>query len=412
MKKSYFVLILCGIGYLLSLLSRSCPTVLVDYMTIDFAFTPQNIGYVSAATMFSYGFMQLPAGILADAFGPRKILIIFTLIAGIATLGFAFSQSQTQVIISRFFIGVGVSLSVISITMLSLWFPPQTFARANSILCGISELGPVLAATPLLFVTQLLTWRGAMLMMAVIVLGLTLCWFFFIPEISPYQVPKKQKATFKSVFNGLLIVIRNKDFWPMCLWQMVATGSIYMMINLWFIEYMQNTSSYGALQLSSVISIGGTFLIFIQFSVGFISDMIFHSRKKVLILITVIYAVPCTLFVFAAGHLNYFMFVILGIMFMCGISGSNICNTMVKEICPKELTGTALGLFNMFYPLWTALTQILFGKILNYTSQAGYDAVSSYRMACGLVLFSAVLALICSFTAKDTYALSHTAEQK
>ena len=149
MRKSYFVLILCAVGYLLSLLSRSCPTVLVDYMALDFAFTPQNIGYVSAATMFSYGFMQLPAGILADAFGPRKILIIFTLIAGFSTLCFAFSQTQTQVIISRFFIGVGVSLSVISITMLSLWFIPQTFARANSILCGISELGPVLAATPL-----------------------------------------------------------------------------------------------------------------------------------------------------------------------------------------------------------------------------------------------------------------------
>ena len=236
MRKSYFVLILCAVGYLLSLLSRSCPTVLVDYMALDFAFTPQNIGYVSAATMFSYGFMQLPAGILADAFGPRKILIIFTLIAGFSTLCFAFSQTQTQVIISRFFIGVGVSLSVISITMLSLWFTPQTFARANSILCGISELGPVLAATPLLFVTQILTWRGAMLLMAAIILGLTFCWFFFIPEISPYQTPKKEKATFKGVMKGLLIVVKNKHFWPMCLWQMVATGSIYMMINLWFIE--------------------------------------------------------------------------------------------------------------------------------------------------------------------------------
>lgn len=61
MRKSYFVLILCAVGYLLSLLSRSCPTVLVDYMALDFAFTPQNIGYVSAATMFSYGFMyRLP----------------------------------------------------------------------------------------------------------------------------------------------------------------------------------------------------------------------------------------------------------------------------------------------------------------------------------------------------------------
>lgn len=411
MQKSYFVLLLCGIGYLLSLLSRSCPTVLVDYMVQDFAFTPQNIGFVSAATMFSYGFMQLPAGILADAFGPRKILIIFTCIAGIATLGFAFSENQTQVVIARFFIGVGVSLSVISITMLSLWFTPQTFARANSILCGISELGPVLAATPLLFVVYLLSWRGAMVLMAFILLGLTLCWFLFIPEVSPYQVVKKEKATFKSVFQGLMIVAKNKQFWPLCLWQMVATGSIYMMINLWFVEYMQKTSSYSFMQLSSVISIGGACLIFIQFSVGFLSDIVFKSRKKVLILITCIYSVPCLLFVVAAGHLNYIMFVILGIMFMCGVSGSNICNTMVKETCPKELTGTALGLFNMFYPLWTALTQVLFGNILVYATNAGYGVITSYRLACGLVLFSAILALICSFIAKDTYALSHASNE-
>ncbi len=412
MQKSYFVLLLCGIGYLLSLLSRSCPTVLVDYMVQDFAFTPQNIGFVSAATMFSYGFMQLPAGILADAFGPRKILIIFTLIAGIATLGFAFSGSQIQVIFSRFFIGVGVSLSVISITMLSLWFTPQTFARANSILCGISELGPVLAATPLLFVVYLLSWRGAVILMAFILLALTVCWFFFIPEVSPYQIVKKEKVTFKSVFQGLMIVVRNKQFWPLCLWQMVATGSIYMMINLWFVEYMQKTSSYSFMQLSSVISIGGVCLIFIQFSVGFLSDIVFKSRKKVLILITSIYFIPCLLFVVAAGHLNYSMFVILGIMFMCGVSGSNICNTMVKETCPKELTGTALGLFNMFYPLWTALTQVLFGNILVYAQGAGYSTINSYRLACGLVLFSAILALICSFIAKDTYALSHGSSEK
>ena len=65
----------------------------------------------------------------------------------------------------------------------------------------------------------------------------------------------------------------------------------------------------------------------------------------------------------------------------------------------------------MFYPLWTALTQIWFGKILTYSAQAGYDTVRSYQMACGLVLLSAVLALVCSFVAKDTYALSHAEQQ-
>ena len=65
----------------------------------------------------------------------------------------------------------------------------------------------------------------------------------------------------------------------------------------------------------------------------------------------------------------------------------------------------------MFYPLWTALTQVLFGNILVYATNAGYSVITSYRLACGLVLFSAILALICSFIAKDTYALSHASNE-
>jgi len=408
MNKQAVVLMLCSIGYVMSLMSRSSPAVLSDYLVADFAFSASSLGLVSASTMLSYGFMQLPAGVLADMFGPRKILIIFTLIAGIATLGFAFSQTANQVIIARFFIGVGVSLSVISITMVSLWFTPQTFARANSILCAISEFGPVLAASPLVLLIGLLSWRGAMVSMGLVILSLAFLWYFFIPEKSPLCTSdNRPPMTFKQSFKGVLIVVKCTSFWPMCIWQMMATGSIYMMLNLWWIPYLIDTAGYSVLEASSIISIAGIALIGIQASVGFLSDIVFKSRKKVLILISCIFLISAIMLVFATGHLNYGLNLMLGIMLMAGISGSNICNTMVKETFPPSLTGTALGCFNMFYPIWTALMQVFFGFLLTYTLAHGINTIDAYKIACSIVLVCAVISLYCSFIAKDTYALSH-----
>ena len=408
MKKQIVVLILCSIGYVISLMSRSSPAVLSDYLMADFAFTASSLGMVSASTMLSYGFMQLPAGVLADMFGPRKILIIFTLIAGVATLGFAFSQTVQQVIIARFFIGVGVSLSVISITMVSIWFTPQTFARANSILCAISEFGPVLAASPLVLLISLLSWRGAMASMGFLILFLTFFWYFLIPEKSPNTSENRLPASFKRSFEGVLTVMKCSRFWPMCIWQMLATGSIYMMVNLWWIPYLINTAGYSVLEASSIISIAGIFLIGIQASVGFLSDIVFKSRKKVLILISSVFLLAAILLVFSTGHSNYILNLAIGIMLMSGISGSNICNTMVKENFPPHLTGTALGCFNMFYPIWTAIMQVFFGFLLTYTLAQGIDIINAYKIACSIVLICAIAALCCSFIAKDTYALSHS----
>ena len=409
MKKQFLVLMLCSVGYVISLMARSSPAVLSEHLITDFAFNASTLGLVSASTMVSYGFMQLPAGVLADMFGPRKVLIVFTLIAGIATLAFAFSQTAEQVIIARFFIGIGVSLSVVSITMVSLWFTPQTFARANSILCAISEFGPVLAGFPLVFVIGLFSWRGSMAGMGILILLLTFFWYFLVPEKSPLALNEtRPPASFKQSFKGILIVLKCPEFWPMCMWQMFATGSIYVMVTLWLVPYFADTANYSVLEASYIISLAGIGFIGVQASVGFLSDIVFKSRKKVLIFITINFLVSAFMLVFGAGHLNYVFNIILAFMMMSGVAGSNICNTMVKETFPSSLTGTALGCFNMLYPIWTALMQVFFGFLLSYSLSQGINTVDSYKIACSLVLVCAFIALFCSFMTKDTYTLSHS----
>lgn len=407
MKKQFLVLFLCSLGYIISLLSRASPAVLADYMVADLGFTATNLGLVSASTMLSYGIMQLPAGMLADSFGPRKILVVFMSIAGLSTIAFALAQSPTQVVIARFFIGIGVSLSVVSITMVSLWFSPQTFARANSILCAASEFGTVLSASPLVIIVAYLTWRGSMLSLGIIMLIMVFCWYFLVPNEAPFQAKNKNPRTLKSSLEGLKVIIKTASFWPLCLWQMISIGSVYMMINLWFIPYLCNTAKYSVLEASYIITIASIILIGIQVAVGFLSDMVFKSRKKVLIGLSFMFLLSSFLLVFGVGSMGFWLNLLCASMLIGTVAGSNICGTMVKELFPSTLTGTALGCFNMFYPIWTAITQMLFGFILSFSLDKGFDTLIAYRFATSTVLFCAVIALVLSFLSKDTYTLSH-----
>ena len=53
--------------------------------------------------------MQIPAGLLLDKYGPKKIISYLLIIALIGTISFAFAKNFTGLLISRFFIGIGVS---------------------------------------------------------------------------------------------------------------------------------------------------------------------------------------------------------------------------------------------------------------------------------------------------------------
>ena len=67
--------------------------------------------------------MQIPVGLLLDKHGPKKIISFFLVIAVIGTLSFALAKTFTGLLISRVFIGVGVSACMMGpLTGYRVWF--------------------------------------------------------------------------------------------------------------------------------------------------------------------------------------------------------------------------------------------------------------------------------------------------
>ena len=84
---------------------RVAPAVMTHELMTDFKIGAAGLGNFTAFYFYSYFLMQVPTGVLADHWGPRKLLAAGSFIAACGTLLFAFSSSIVPANLGRLLIG-------------------------------------------------------------------------------------------------------------------------------------------------------------------------------------------------------------------------------------------------------------------------------------------------------------------
>ncbi len=94
-------------GYLLSYLLRTVNAVISPELTRDLGLSSSALGLLTSAYFIAFGVMQIPAGMLLDRYGPRRVEPALLLFCGIGTLAFALADGVTGLIVARALIGAG-----------------------------------------------------------------------------------------------------------------------------------------------------------------------------------------------------------------------------------------------------------------------------------------------------------------
>ena len=68
-------------GYILVYFHRLCPAVVAVDMMEDLRAGGTLLGLLGSAYFYPYAIMQLPAGLLADSWGPRRTITLFFAVA-------------------------------------------------------------------------------------------------------------------------------------------------------------------------------------------------------------------------------------------------------------------------------------------------------------------------------------------
>lgn len=401
----WVVFSLLAFGYLLVYFHRLCPAVVALDMQADLNTNGALLGFLAAAYFYPYALMQLPSGLLSDSWGPRKTITIFFAIAGVASIFLGMVESMGLAILARALVGLGVAmLFVPTMKVLTNWFRADEFARMTGILMAVGGLGGYTASRPLAWLSDMLGWRGSFVAIGAATLVVAVAIWFLVrntpeemglPSVNPTTQDNKGKAEAIGLAQGMKMVLSSLRFWLLATWFFFTFSIFFSFGGLWGGPYLIHVYGFSKAEAGNILGMLALGMIVGSPFLSWMSDKVFHSRKKVIVLssiITVCVTIPLAFF---PGGMNQpGLYLLCFLMGMFNSAVVVVAFTATKELFPVEIAGTSVGLVNLFPFLGGAVAPPILGAILEAQEKTtvGYSA-EAYSKAFLLYFVAALIAL-------------------
>lgn len=177
----------------------------------DFREDIAMLGIISASFLLGVGLFQVPAGIMAAKFGPRKIAIYGIMIASSAALVTGLASDTTQIIVLRFIIGIGMACFFgPSVTLVSRYLGKESEGLGIGLLNSAHALGGIVGLFGWVVLAEFVGWRATLILSGglgistAILLGSTL--LRDVEEITK-EFKLKVSHVFDTIFNRSLIIL-------------------------------------------------------------------------------------------------------------------------------------------------------------------------------------------------------------
>lgn len=407
-----------GLGalfYLFAFYQRVAPAVMTDQLMAEFAIGGAALGNLSAFYFYAYVAMQIPTGVMADRWGPRRVLAAGAGVAALGSLLFAFAPDFAWAGIGRLLVGASVAVAFVStLKLASHWFPPQKYALASGMALFFGVVGGVMAGVPLRLLVENLGWRSVMASAGAFAALLCVAAWVLVRDdpvergyASHHQGGEGNKRGHHgSILAGLADTLSYRNTWLLMLAPIGFSGAVLTFAGLWGVPWLKQVHGLepkAAAAVTSVLlvawALGGPLL-------GNWSQRI--GRRKPLYIVSGIVALLGWAGVIYLEPPLWLMVVLLAIT---GFASGNIIIgfAWAKESLPLRLMGTASGVVNMGPLLGGVFLQPGVGWMLDRgwqgTQESGvrlYDA-ATWQAGFGLLFAAVALALVLLPFARETH---------
>jgi MFS family permease len=374
------------------------------------------LGNLSGFYFYSYVIMQIPTGIIADTWGPRRLLASGSLVAGSGILLFALAPQIIWANIGRFLVGGSVAVAFVGcLKVLMNWFPPRYFAMVSGMTLLAGMLGAILAGTPLRLLMNFFSWRTLLLVSALVtvMIGLAI-WIFArdFPSEKGYAdigetSPAPNKKSRSQLIGGIFEVFRYKNIIPLFFVPGGIIGCLLTFCGLWGVPFLKahyNLPTYQAAALTSATlvawGIGGPFF-------GWLSDRV-EKRKSIYVAGYTLALLGCSM-VFFIPALP--LPVLIAALILMGFSSGCVILTFAfaKESVPISLAGTISGIMNVGHMIGPTLLQPAVGWVLDQKWQGAMlngvriYSLDSYQAGFALMILWVVLSVCSLMFTRETH---------
>lgn len=340
------------------------PNVMTGDLMRAFSLTGAELGNLAACYFYAYTLMQIPVGLLIDRFGPRRVTTIAIMACALGALIFSQAGSLMTAGIGRFLIGMGAAFAAINcLKLTALWFPLNRFAFMAGLMMTLGMLGAAGGQAPLSGFISYMGWREALFNIAIGGFVLSFLFWLLVRDKSPYHREIYHTFDPKEFLSGCKKILRNPQTWLLSIYSGLAFAPVSIFGGLWGVSYLKQ-----AFQLSQIHAAHAISMIFIGFAVGaplagWFSDWL-GNRRQVMLWGTFAGFVTICAILYLPG-LTFMSVSVLFFIFGFSISCFLLCFTMICEINPPIVAGTAIGFMNTFNGFFGAFSDPLTGKFLD-----------------------------------------------
>jgi MFS family permease len=405
-----------GLGaalYLIGFFHRVAPAVLTDELAAEFELGAAALGNLSAVYFYSYVAMQIPTGLAADHWGPRRIIALGAAVAALGAALFALAHAYALVALGRFLVGAAVGVAFVSMLKLSThWFDPSRFAAIAGIALAVGVAGAVSAGAPLRIAADAFGWRQVMVGAAVAAALLAVVAWIIVrddPRDRGYRsyMPRAHgDAPRHSVLGGLRTCLRERNSVLVFFANAAISGAPLTFAGLWGVPFLAThyeMSTAVAASLCSLVLVGwaaaGPFF-------GVLSDRL--GVRKPPYLAGAVVALGAWLAVIQTPQLSFGALVAL--LALAGAASGCVMLgfALAKETAPPTLAGTVGGIVNMGNMLGGMLLQPAIGLVLDRHWEGAVAfgvrvyTVEAYRAGFALMLAWLAVAVVLVLFTRET----------
>ena len=170
-----WIVFLLTFGLLLSdYMSRQVLSAVFPFLKVEWALTDAQLGAMTSIVALTVGLLAVPLSLLGDRWGRSKAIIAMATLWSVATLGSAVAANYEQMMLARFFIGLGEAAygSVGLAVVLMVFAPTKRRASLTGAFMAGGSFGSVLGVFLGGILAVQFGWRWSFAVMAI--LGLVL----------------------------------------------------------------------------------------------------------------------------------------------------------------------------------------------------------------------------------------------
>ena len=377
----YRVLIMLFFLILITYLDRICISLVGVRVKNEFHLSNTQFGYVLGAFSLAYALFEIPAGIMGDRIGQKKMFVrivlwwsVFTALTGAAT-GFI------TLLFTRFLFGMGEAGAFPNgCGTISRWFPAGETSKGTSCLMIGSSTGAAIAPLIVVSIAASYGWRAPFFVNGLIGLVwvlVCLVWFKNEPgEMRHISVEEKLliennrrfiRPQYKFPWQ---VALKNRNIWGLALAAFCSQWALYFFV-AWMPLYLQEGRHFTENEMKFTTSYLFAFGMAGGLLAGFYIDRFVKKRGLRLgrrLISMGAFGIMCILFISIAVTTSN---TVVSVCLMCcyffvPVNGINYFSACVD--IGKNNAGTVAGIINFTGSMGAFALSIFFGKIADITN--------------------------------------------